>query len=112
MEGPIFEQLVHAYEETYQVEVREINFSYIYDTTNILIRAIENTAVKTDDGTLSIGKQALRDVLYATENFEGVTGTFTCDSFGDCNTKGFSILRLDDVSAGVDGVLSNIVYPK
>lgn len=33
---------------------------------------------------LYIGRKALRDALFATKNYEGVTGTPTCDRNGDC----------------------------
>ena len=55
-----------------------------YDAANILFAAIEEVAVQNEDGSLSVDLQALRDRIYATENFEGVTGTLTCGEFGDC----------------------------
>jgi branched-chain amino acid transport system substrate-binding protein len=39
---------------------------------------------KAPDGTLYIGRQALRDALYATRGYKGLTGTLTCDAYGDC----------------------------
>ncbi len=37
-----------------------------------------------DDGTLHIGRQALRDALYATSGHEGITGAINCNQNGDC----------------------------
>ena len=31
-----------------------------------------------------IGRQALRDALYATSNFDGITGNLSCNENGDC----------------------------
>jgi len=50
----------------------------------IIFAAIEKVAKKAPDGTLYIGRQALRDALYATKGFKGLTGTLTCDTYGDC----------------------------
>jgi len=38
------------------------------------------------DGTVHIGRQALRDALYATKDFAGLTGSLSCDENGDCAT--------------------------
>ena len=81
-----------------------------YDAANLLLHAIESVAVQDADGTLYIGRQALRDALYATANFAGVSGTLNCDEFGDCGFARYNILRLDDLAAGAEGVKANIVY--
>lgn len=60
--------------------------AHAYDATNILFAAIEKVAVKDADGTLHIGRQALRDAMYATKDFNGLTGKLTCDANGDCAT--------------------------
>ncbi len=85
-------------------------FLSAYDSANLLFRAIEVTAVRAGDGTLHIGRQALRDALYSSTDFPGVTGKLTCDSFGDCAYPAFNILRLDDPKTGVQGLLANIVF--
>lgn len=37
-----------------------------------------------ENGTLYIGRQALVDELYATDGYQGITGTLTCNDLGDC----------------------------
>jgi branched-chain amino acid transport system substrate-binding protein len=49
-----------------------------------IFAAIEKVAVKDADGTLHIGRQALVDALFATKDFQGLTGTLTCTATGDC----------------------------
>jgi branched-chain amino acid transport system substrate-binding protein len=44
----------------------------------MLLQAIESVAQQADDGTLLIGRQALRDALSATSNHSGLTGNLTC----------------------------------
>ena len=46
--------------------------------------AIEKVAVVDKDGTIHIGRQALRDAMYATKDYKGLTGTLTCSPTGDC----------------------------
>jgi branched-chain amino acid transport system substrate-binding protein len=54
------------------------------DAMNILINAIEQVAVQGDDGTLYVPKGALRDAVYATKDYQGLTGNITCTPTGDC----------------------------
>jgi len=55
-----------------------------YDAALMVFAAIEKVAKKGPDGTLYIGRQKLRDALYATKNLKGLTGNITCDKYGDC----------------------------
>jgi branched-chain amino acid transport system substrate-binding protein len=50
----------------------------------MIFAAIEKVGKKAPDGTLHIGRQTLRDALYATKNFKGLTGNLTCNEYGDC----------------------------
>lgn len=72
-----------------------------YEAANLLMHAIEAVAATDADGTLHIGRQALRDALYATRNFQGVTGKINCDEFGDCGVSQYVLLRADSASGGV-----------
>ncbi|MGD8624687.1 MAG: branched-chain amino acid ABC transporter substrate-binding protein [Anaerolineae bacterium] len=70
--------------EKYGEEPLSAFHAHAYDGTMMLFAAIEKVAVQDDDGTLHIGRQALRDALYATSDFEGITGTLNCNEYGDC----------------------------
>jgi branched-chain amino acid transport system substrate-binding protein len=58
--------------------------AHAYDAAMIIFAAIEKVGKTGPDGTLYIGRQKLRDALYATKNFKGMTGTLNCDKYGDC----------------------------
>jgi len=58
--------------------------AHAYDAAMMIFAAIEKVAKKGPDGTLYIGRSALRNALYATKNFKGLTGNLTCDKYGDC----------------------------
>ena len=56
---------------------------HAYDATMMILKAIDKVAVK-EGGNLVIGRKALRDALLATSTMQGLTGTITCDQYGDC----------------------------
>jgi len=72
------------YKELAGTDPVSIFHAHAYDATNLVIAAIEKVAVKDADGTLHIGRQALRDAVYATKDFPGLTGVLTCSPTGDC----------------------------
>lgn len=57
---------------------------YGHDAAAILLNAIQKVAQSYPDGTLVIGRQALRDAVSATYGYYGNTGTLSCNSNGDC----------------------------
>ena len=59
-----------------------------YDAAMMIFAAIEKVAKKAPDGTLHIGRKALRDALYATKNIKGLTGNVTCDQPETVQTRG------------------------
>ena len=69
-----------------------------YYCANVLLAGVEAVGVVDGDNALHVGRQALRDVLYATSGYDGLTGTITCNPYGDCATTEFVILM---ASAGV-----------
>ncbi len=89
--------------------------AHAYDATNILLNAIEEVAVETDDGTLVIGRQALRDAISATEGYEGLTGTLTCQTeapfIGDCATgEALAIFQIGEAEVNEDAWPPEVVY--
>jgi branched-chain amino acid transport system substrate-binding protein len=110
-EGPAYDTFVSRYETRYGEPPAHTPYhAHMYDATNLLLTAIETVAVQEHDGTLHIGRQALRDALYATSGYEGLTGSLTCDQHGDCGVARFKVVRLDDLAAGFAGLEANVVY--
>jgi branched-chain amino acid transport system substrate-binding protein len=77
---------VPAYEEQFGSEPTSVFHAHSFDAANVLFDAIEQVAVVADDGSLSIPRTALRDAVFATSNYEGLTGIITCTELGDCAT--------------------------
>ncbi|MFN2488765.1 MAG: branched-chain amino acid ABC transporter substrate-binding protein [Actinomycetota bacterium] len=61
--------------------------AHSYDATNMVLDAIEEVAIESDDGGLLIPRTELRDALFATEGYEGIIGNLTCNENGDCNPQ-------------------------
>ena len=105
---------VSALQERYRAQYKEqpptAYYLNAYDAANILLDAIVRAARQERDGSVTLGRQSLRDALAATRDVPGVTGRLTCDAFGDCVRPRFNVLRLTDPAQGVDGLLRNVVY--
>jgi branched-chain amino acid transport system substrate-binding protein len=108
--GAAYEAFVATYKSAYGEEPLGPFHAQGYDATNVLFEAITKIAIKAEDGTLHLGRQALRDALYATSGFQGLTGTLSCDKFGDCAAASFKVVRLDNPASGIEGVADNVVY--
>lgn len=109
-ESPEYSAFLSRYEARYQEPPISIYDATTYDAADLLLTAIEAVAVQGKGGTLSIGRQALRDALYATSGFQGLSGSLICDRYGDCGVARFNVLRLDDPEAGLEGLAANVVY--
>lgn len=81
-----------AYEEQFGTEPTSVFHAHAFDAASIVFEAIEAVAIQNDDGSLSIPRQALRDEVFSTSGYEGLTGIITCGELGDCAT---------DVSIGI-----------
>jgi branched-chain amino acid transport system substrate-binding protein len=84
LSGAKYDEFVAKYKTKYGKEPISIFHAHAYDATTMILVAIEKVAVKDADGTLHIPRQALRDALYATKDFQGLTGVLTCTPTGDC----------------------------
>jgi len=76
--------------------------AFAYDGTNILFDAIEQVAVQDDDGTLHIGRQALRDAIANTTDYTGLTGKLNC---GDDDYSAFGITNASHGDCATGGAL-------
>ena len=83
-----------AYLDKYGTEPTAPFHAHSFDATNMILDAIEEVAQVGSDGTLLIGRQALRDALYATKGYAGVTGELNCDQYGDCAFPQISVSQI------------------
>lgn len=110
VESAASRDLAKRYREKFNTSPSASYYRTGYDAADLLFRAIEQVAVKRPDGTLFLGRQALRAALYGTAAYTGVTGSLTCDEFGDCAFPVFDVLRLDDPAGGVAALVKNVQF--
>ena len=82
--GAAYDEFVKKYIDKFGTQPVSIFHAHAYDAFMMLKAAIEKVALVDVDGTLHIGRQALRDALYATRDFPGITGRLSCTPTGDC----------------------------
>jgi branched-chain amino acid transport system substrate-binding protein len=109
-QNPATEALTKKYERKFATSPGTNYFLSAYDSANLLFRGIEKASHTDHSGVLHIGRQALRNALYGITGFPGVTGNLSCNSFGDCASPTFNILRLDNPAAGIKGLQANAVF--
>ncbi len=107
--GETYTNLVARYEAAYGEAPTAAFHAHTYDATMMLLNAIEQVAVEGPDGQLWVDRAALRDFLYATESFPGVTGSLSCDEFGDCGGNVVSVVHNEDPSDPQAGI-ANVVF--
>ena len=108
--GPAVDVLADVYETKYHAKPAASYYLNAYDAAGLLMQSLEKATVLDSDGTLHIGRQRLRDTLYATQDYAGATGMLGCNEFGDCARPVFNVLRLDNPEAGVKGLQSNVMF--
>lgn len=82
--GDAYKEFLAKHEAKYGEKPLSAFHAHAYDAAMILFAAIEKVAVVDEDGTIHIGRQALRDAIFATKDFKGLTGNLTCSATGDC----------------------------
>jgi branched-chain amino acid transport system substrate-binding protein len=94
--GEEYDRFIAHYIDKYGSEPVSPFHAQSYDAANMIFSCIEEVAMQDAGGTLHIGRLALRECLFATENFRGISGTLTCDAYGDCAPPLISIVQLQN----------------
>jgi len=82
--GPAYGRFQEKHQKKYGEKPLSAFHAHAYDAAMMIFAAIEKVAKKDSAGNTYIGRKALRDALFATKAFKGLTGTLTCDKNGDC----------------------------
>jgi branched-chain amino acid transport system substrate-binding protein len=91
--GQLYEDFKDAYRDKYGTDTLSVFHAHAFDATNMIFACIEEVGEDTD-GTLNVGRQAMRDCLGETAGFEGITGVLSCDQFGDCADPKISVSEI------------------
>lgn len=95
--GEAYMEFLSLWRDRYGTEPPGGFHAHAYDTTNLLLDAIDSIAQVGEDGTVLIGRQALRDAMTATSAFDGITGLLACSPTGDCATgEAIGVFRIGE----------------
>lgn len=94
--GDAYSKFVTTYEAEFGSKPISVFHAHAYDAANMIFDAIEKVAKTDADGNTVIGRQALRDALYATKDFNGITGKLTCNENGDCANPKIAVNEIKD----------------
>jgi branched-chain amino acid transport system substrate-binding protein len=108
--GGAYDEFVAKYEEAYGEAPIQAFHAHAYDAANILMDGIEEVAVEDDDGTIHVDRRALLDYIYDLEGYEGLTGSLTCDEFGDCADPKIDIVQNGEEQVAIGDVRANVLF--
>ncbi len=97
--GVNYGDLKARYEADYGEAPLAAFHAHTYDATMILLSSIEAVAKEGPGGELWVDRQDLRDHMNGLSGFPGVTGSLTCDAFGDCGSQAIAIFFHEDATA-------------
>jgi branched-chain amino acid transport system substrate-binding protein len=106
-------EVLARYKEKYGENPPQAYHAHAYDAGQILLKAIQEVAVKDDKGDTYIGRMALRDALFATKGHAGISGPIECDENGDCGGFAFAVFQFSnaDPDSFEIGVNPAKIYP-
>ena len=99
--GAEYQALLEAWEDEFGGSPPSSFHAHAYDAASLLLNAVEAVAVEAEDGTLLIGRAALRDAMNAVEDYAGLTGRLTCldesPFAGDCgNAESLAVFQISE----------------
>jgi branched-chain amino acid transport system substrate-binding protein len=103
-----YAEFVTKYTEAYGEAPIQSFHAHSYDATNMVFTAIEEAATDDGSGNLTIDLQAFRDAL-GSMTHEGLTGSLSCDDFGDCASPNIDIVQNTAETADIEGVRGNVL---
>jgi ABC-type branched-subunit amino acid transport system substrate-binding protein len=106
--GDAYSEFVSKYESEYGEAPISAYHAHAYDATLMLLGAIEEVAQVSGEN-VTIDRTELREALYATEGYEGITGNLTCDVYGDCADPNIKVFHNSEAEETLADVTQNVV---
>ena len=94
--GSEYEAFKAAYQADFGSAPLSVFHAHAFDATNLIFGCIEKIGILQGDGTLDIGREAMRECIGSTSGYQGITGTLTCDQYGDCADPKISVSELQN----------------
>ena len=95
------QEFVQTYEEQFDDEIQPYT-AYAYEAANVMLDAIERAA---EDAGGVPERQAVVEEVFATEDYEGVLGTWSFDEDGDTSLTELSIQTVENGEFKLDRVV-------
>jgi branched-chain amino acid transport system substrate-binding protein len=89
-----YASFIEKHQAKYNEAPLSIFHAHAYDATNIIFAALEQVVIEDPDGTLHVPRKALRDAIYATKDFQGITGSLSCSASGDCGAPVIAVYEV------------------
>ncbi len=83
-EAEIYQTFLDTYRSNYGEDPISVYHPYAYDATTLLLKAISQAAVQSEDESLMVDPLAVRDALYVLNEYNGLSGLISCSPLGDC----------------------------
>lgn len=93
--GDLYEDFKTEYTNISGEELLSVFHAHAFDAARMIFACIEEVGIE-DGGDLHIGRQAMRDCVTATTDFTGITGSLTCNEYGDCADPKITVSELQD----------------
>jgi branched-chain amino acid transport system substrate-binding protein len=94
----LLEEFIQKYQDKYGVAPSELGpfHGQSYDSVRLIADAISRVATVDGSGNLVIDREELIQAIRATQNFEGLTGTLSCNEIGECGAGGIQIFQVQN----------------
>jgi branched-chain amino acid transport system substrate-binding protein len=93
------QEFVEVYESKYDDQIQPYT-AYAYEAANVMLDAIERAS---ENGEVS--RETVLQEIFATEDYEGVLGTWSFDEDGDTTLTELSVQKVEDGEFTLDRVL-------
>jgi branched-chain amino acid transport system substrate-binding protein len=103
--GDAYEAFLAEWTTRYETPPTSPTAAYAYDAAILLFAAVEDVALIGQNGSLVIGRSALRESLATSEGIKGLAGTLSCNETGECGAAAYGVYELDTA------VLNNNTWP-
>lgn len=94
--GDTYADFTAAYQTNFGSAPLSVFHAHAFDAANMVFACIEEVAKQGEGGALLIGRQDMRDCLYATSGFAGITGSLTCNENGDCADPKIAVYEIQN----------------
>ena len=107
--GKSAQDFLAAYERDYGEAPAAPFWAHGYDATTMLLDAIAAASYVSEDGSLMVDRQGVREYLDNVRDYQGLIGLISCDDFGDCGSQLITVVYHQSAD-NPEASMGNVVY--